>query len=842
MLKSLCHDRLLYIALVALTTISCQQSDVQSLRSDSTATPKSITQTTTAGEAVSNSVALDSGQTISHFDGNSRIAQVHIPTGALAIDQEVTMSSSFHTDPSDLRAEFGIDSGTTITETKVATVITSNVDKNLSQPMIVALDLPTATGLLGLVYDDRNFMVVYTVRDADNDVWRRGIMPDEALEVKDDKVQFASQMMGRYEVFETSEPVKGVASEQQVTNPDFTNPPVAIEKVSTLIARPGNTVILTGKYFSAKSKISVNDIEVDTAGFVSPQRMTFTVPDTTDFGPGTITVVEGTNTASIGFVVHNKDASKAYVDATPDNVCRRIDYYDAAGTLQVGTKDCYRDECKAGDQTDCYATAAFPAIEPGAIPAAQIFTNLTILGKQGTMPIPTYTQACTSNGQAGCQAKNGFMALDTSLLNPGVVKSGHPITFNGNTITGDYPSENYKFDTYSASEQQLEPTMIASDLASTGKTLQYWDRTGARYTLQTNGSLKADAIKQGITIFGVTGEIPNNARTCNKSGDQDCQATGVYQAVQRAKFTEGNFKNGTPMGTITGQYPSSTFPLKTINNGVTELKGSNFNTAIASTNQFTYFKNSGAQVTRSGTNLLMAENIKSGVELFGVTGTLTGFPDGTFKADDIRKGVTVGGVAGNLPIACRNMASLYTYNLTTAPGSADTSTADPFDNHVDETIPSDNPWGLDGNNYACTHTNWENIDSVACGTDIGNCAFKDKITGKTWGVYHPTGMNFNDANSHCEGITNYLGSSDWRLPTYEELRLAMAHGMYYLKQYKGTLFAPPQTGYSPVLWTSTQVDTGSNEIHYMTMDARYGTSVKTTRLSSGLTFCVKSTP
>lgn len=701
------------------------------------------------------------GIVITHMDttNNSRIAEVRIPKGALAIDQKVTVASSYHTDPSDLKGEFGIKKGNVLKETKIATVVSSNVDRNLAQPMVIALDLPApSSGLLSLFWDDRNFFVVYTVRDADLGIWKRGIMPEKELSLKDNRIVFSSQLMGRYEIFESVEPIQPSQSEKTVTKPDFDNPPVAVSAVSPLVAHPGEELTITGKYFTKDATIAIDGTDMPSAKFVSRQQMRVTLPRLS-WGEKAVTVFAGDNSAAIDVFVHNKDDNIPMADASEGEVCAGKEFYDKQGDLRTGSKNCGKPACTGGNQQDCTATSEFPALNSKTIPWSQVLPSQTIFGTNGQAPaIPSTWTPCSAEGQANCRVTGGFIALKKGVLNNLVVKSGTTIPKagpGGQEIKGEYPSANAPLpDAQSdGSYSFLYDTNIVTAVKSDNVTFQFWDSAGQRHTYTTDGSLKADAIKQGITIYGTVGAIPGGKRACKKSGMDDCYAGAPYVAVPSAKFHKDNFKNGYEIGTVTGTYPSADnklpVPAKFANH--TAISQGTFEGALRQGKPLVFFDSAGELHVGPSSASLKPENIVSGVSIFGVSGTME--LGRNLKATDLRASAMIGGSTwGQMKYNCRNMGS-----------SKDTTFAD-------GAMIGGTPWGLKA---ACTESSWRVVSS---GCTEGQCVLQDLTTKQMWWA-DSTPRTLQAAKDHCTAMTRQ-GSSKWRVPSIGELYQAYAHGIY----------------------------------------------------------------
>jgi len=194
---------------------------------------------------------------------------------------------------------------------------------------------------------------------------------------------------------------------------------------------------------------------------------------------------------------------------------------------------------------------------------------------------------------------------------------------------------------------------------------------------------------------------------------------------------------------------------------------------------------------------LAADNIRSGITIAGVAGNLTApvAPDPW----SVRIGVTVNGVTGKLKVNCRNRVNTGVYNYDGALGSIpQTGTATGTSIDIWDTIDDSNnaatglppdivkDWTSDtdcgGVEVAAGDSNvWKDVTTTVggatsnCATDGARCTMQDKITGLWWSKLQPLAA-WNIAWSNCQSL-NYNGQTDWRLPTQKELMEAHAHGI-----------------------------------------------------------------
>lgn len=149
----------------------------------------------------------------------------------------------------------------------------------------------------------------------------------------------------------------------------------------------------------------------------------------------------------------------------------------------------------------------------------------------------------------------------------------------------------------------------------------------AKVTVEGDSDLRAENIRSGVNIFGVTGAFSGAApRLQTKSvtpsnSEQRVQADSGFDGLMQvtvdgdSDLAAANIKSGVNIFGVTGTYSGNTPRTQT-------------KTVTPKASSQTIKPDSGydglSQVTVNGDSDLVAANIKSGVEIFGVTGTYSG--------------------------------------------------------------------------------------------------------------------------------------------------------------------------------------------------------------------------
>lgn len=373
----------------------------------------------------------------------------------------------------------------------------------------------------------------------------------------------------------------------------------------------------------------------------------------------------------------------------------------------------YGPACAADGAGSCLVDGSiYKAARLSNFSDANIESGITIAGVAGSATLENHVN-CSTDGATGCIATASYPSADASVA--GNIKNG--VVLAG--VTGGYPSGLYPLTGASAGVTDL-PAFSAT---TGGASYEWFASDGTHLTGSIEGDesvvpgtstqtlnvglyrsvavsgdadLVASNIKTGINIFGVAGSVIPSAGDCSANGEVGCVTTAAFKAADLSNLVSGNIKNGVTIAGTAGTYPSLASPLAGADGGVTDLISLAATTAAGA---YEFFDSTGArytgsiadagtiapsasnqnfntalyrQFTVSGDSDLSAINIKSGVNIFGVAGSLTPAPancsanaeegcvtTATFKAADlsnlsagnIKNGVVLAGVTGDYPSA-----------------------------------------------------------------------------------------------------------------------------------------------------------------------------------------------
>lgn len=369
--------------------------------------------------------------------------------------------------------------------------------------------------------------------------------------------------------------------------------------------------------------------------------------------------------------------------------------------------------------TTGYITGETKTGTPITVKASDLVSGDLPIAKNGTKDVTNY-KTVSVNVVSDAPAE---MSLPTSASSTQV--GTNKATINRSTsaqyinIPIGYNSAAASY-TISATPNMTLPTAVASSASGSSNKLTFtpttankyiniptgYNTTASYYTIKGDSNLKAENIKSGVTIFGISGSY--TASTGLDTSDTTASAADILSNktayVNGSKITGSMADNGQTGGSITSQGGTYTIPAgyttggtvtANISSGSTTISGStSANSATITTGNGTLTLTKSVSITpsvsagyissgtqgsinisltasvttkaaatitpstsnqtiASGTYLtgtqtiagdadLVAGNIKSGVSIFGVTGTYSGLntSDATASTSDINSGKT----------------------------------------------------------------------------------------------------------------------------------------------------------------------------------------------------------
>ncbi len=757
-------------------------------------------------------------------------ASVEFPPGALAVNTDINIEEATSLATPGQASELGISQE--FGQKGPAVLVSPSVPQDAVAPFTIAIPISSPTGL---IQSDDNLAVLYRVKSETSQTMSSGIIPRSQLTVVDRNVSFPTSRFGSYQAVYLAAPVESVV-EVPTTLPPQSHavatalPPLQVSSVTPFFVKAGDTVTISGSNIRSSLTLAWSstkiEVTVDSDGSAS-----FVAPSEGKAGLSTI-VIEQDGISTTSSLFYSGPDSYPMMSVASTEVCEGVKYFDQSGTLQTGSKTCQANSvCTADGQVGCITSTTFKAADMNQVTSGNIKAGITIAGVSGSI-IPESHNTCSSDGAIGCVTTASYKSADMAIAIAGNIKSGNTIA----GVTGSYSGTN-------------------NSCVSDGEASCVVD--GSTFKAAKLANFVAADIKSGVSIAGVAGSATLESHAdCAADGMTGCVTTASYKSADMSVVNNGNIKSGVTIAGITGQYPSATYPL-TGADATADLDFATFDAKIKSGAVFEWFDAYGNRYTNTGDLDIAAANIISGMTIFGTTGTAVSTICGSdgqtdcittttyksantsaYTAWDVRKGKTIGGVAGEITFF-KNMANIISFDRTTGDGAVTgLDIYDTIDDYNNGGIfPTQNNAGWDqasGANWVMDPANDEIGDGGTANNGIcdgtESCVFIDRLTNLMWARADATSMAWETAITYCENLT-YGGYTDWHLPTQKECIQAHTNGIASLKMSNKLNLA------ITYYWTSTTVSNNTNYAWYV--DPNYGFASGTFKSSSYGGICVR---
>jgi hypothetical protein len=382
-------------------------------------------------------------------------------------------------------------------------------------------------------------------------------------------------------------------------------------------------------------------------------------------------------------------------DIVASKIASGTTIFDVAGSATLESHS----NCSSDAQVGCVTVSAFKAANMTNVVAGNIKTGVTIAGVAGSVTQESHSN-CSSDAQVGCVTVSAFKAADMTRVTAGTVKSGTTIA----GVAGNYPSATYPLPGENPSVDTLTTANFNSKATGSGY-FEWWGADGTHMWLTSGDTdIVAGNIKSGVNIFGVAGNVTAESHSnCSSDAQVGCITTTSYKAANMTNVTAGNVKDGVVIAGITGDYPSSTYPLSGAS-ATADLDSATFNAKVKASTSFEYWNSAGTRQTGAGDVDIDATKIKSGVNVFGTTGTYA--------------------FSNNPPNLSAGTTKTLTRNVTMTSFDAGIDGTDDLDVDGDTitytcTFDTDADWAVAPNGTVCSTANLANGTSFAFNTSTG---------------------------------------------------------------------------------------------------------------------------
>lgn len=363
--------------------------------------------------------------------------------------------------------------------------------------------------------------------------------------------------------------------------------------------------------FTHDATIKAEDMLEGKTGYAQGEKVTGTIKS-----KATQTYIPGTAAQAIpqGYYLTGVQIIQGDKDLAPENIKANVDIFDTHGTF---TEDATATDADILQGMTAYArgekvTGAIPRNAGGTITPTTVEQSADVEHKymEGDIKVAGDSNLVAGNikkgvsifGVAGALDAGGIDTSDATAT-AGDILSGKTAYAKGSKITGDIEIKE---------GQKFTPTKGGTTLPVG----YYSGETGKENAIKGDNNFVAGNIKKGVAIWNVT---------------------GTYEGETPEGLTPENIKAGVEIAGVTGTFTSdATAAAGEMLKGKTAyVDGNKVTGTIESKGAQTYTPGTSNQTIANGQYLignqtikgdsnLVAENIKQGVSIFGVTGTAAG--------------------------------------------------------------------------------------------------------------------------------------------------------------------------------------------------------------------------
>lgn len=607
---------------------------------------------------------------------------LEFPPGSLSIPTNITLEEGIPTNFSDVKKELSISEGDTFSQKGKPVVVTSSAAADLKVPMTISINIPNESSLR-LVESSLNYVVRYQIKKNETSKWYSGFIASEDIVKNASEVKFQSKYFGKFELYEVSRKIeKAAISEKEIPEVNLAIREIEISSLDNVMPKSGDVIFLKGKNFHDGLKITIGSTVASNFLVESEESIKLTVPTEVSFGLHQLTIANNISSSKLNLFSRGALTDLPLISLEPKDVCSGIQFYDQTGTKRDGTKSCEKpsiDECTGNGLVGCVTTDTYKSADFSNIVSANIKNGVSVAGITGSFPSNSHPlQGATINTDLSASV------LQTAISSASTYEywdsSGIRYTFTGDS---DFTSSNIK--------SSISLFGITGTLTSSGANCTSDGEIGCLTTSiykAANTTSLASKIKIGDTVAGISGsyspDFPDasNVRSsdttdglagslvdCSANGQSSCVTTTTYKAGDLTNLSAGNIKSGVIIAGQAGDYPSASNPLDGAS-AVVDLTSATLNIKLGSASSFEFFDSAGNLQIATGDTNLVSNKIKTGYNLFGISGSVVPIPADcsnngetgcvattSYKAADltnlsagnIRNGVNLAGLVGDYP-------------------------------------------------------------------------------------------------------------------------------------------------------------------------------------------------
>ena len=379
-------------------------------------------------------------------------AGVSFPPGSLAVSTDVKIEQATSLTTSVTTSQLGIAANIGAVGTPVA--IQSSTQQDAVIPFTVSVALPASSSLL--LDELVNLVIVYKTKNGSGQSYV-GLILRDGISINGGVASFLTYSFGAFQAVITKVTILSAVRIQTVASnvslaAAAALPAMSLSARSPVVAPAGSRVTLTGKNFRPSLTLAMGNKRVTDVTVASDSVASFVVPS--GISPG----VTGLSLEEDGVV---QNASLIFPGGTDhpfstkpaSEVCQGEQFYNAAGTLLTGTRNCSvqdlsgltPDRLLAGvTVAGVTGTLTLPAVKnvlagttygaggaalSGGLtlpPAASVLATAGSYGVGGSGSTPGLG-ICTTDGASNCVVSGLFKAANVSGVSPWDLRAGQSL-------------------------------------------------------------------------------------------------------------------------------------------------------------------------------------------------------------------------------------------------------------------------------------------------------------------------------------------------------------------------------------------------------------------------------
>lgn len=405
-MKFISYERSAVYLICALSTSSCFKGP-KLFEQEKGSMPVGVVQGVTGSDPNTVSATLDPNSKVTQtltVPSSSELSgtSVSFPPGSLGISLDITITTGLAIATSTSKDTLGFDEDVSISVASAPVAILASKSTDLAKPFSLSLSIMNGSSLA--LSAGQFYAVFYMVEKASEGANFVGVIPTNKIRVEGGFAVFEASHFGTYQLAVMSAPVADVVESETkddiLVASEVKGDPFEVDDITPIAAEKGKAIKITGRNFRPSMMLAINDHAVSSLVVKSDVAASFKMHDDEDFGFADISLKQDGIVHKQKLFALADRTSLPLITMSPSAVCSDVEYYDAAGDKQQGTKSCGTsgsgDMLKATYDTDANSKVDYADHAVAADYASG--SQGTDITSQATITIPTAGSFFDVNG------------------------------------------------------------------------------------------------------------------------------------------------------------------------------------------------------------------------------------------------------------------------------------------------------------------------------------------------------------------------------------------------------------------------------------------------------------